>query len=343
MAEPIKVLVVDDSMVFRSFLLRELSDFDDINIIGTAASAADAEEKIKSLKPQVVTLDVEMPGMNGIDFLKSSAALKGLPVIVITSTPTSTFEVLSAGAIDFAKKPLMESQYDMKRFASRLHVMIVNARNAKPAAGRSGAVRPPIAQQGSFHTAPKKNAIIALGASTGGTDALVEVVKHFPADTPPVLIVQHMPAGFTKMYAARLNKECEMSCKEAEDGDRLVPGQIIVAAGEFHLRLEKDAKGYYITSRRGEKVSGHCPSVDVLFESVARTAGADAVGAILTGMGADGAEGLLKMRNAGAYTIGQNEETCVVYGMPCVAYKKGAVVKQLPLNEIGREILSKVR
>lgn len=342
MAEPIKVLVVDDSMVFRSFLLRELSDYDDINIIGTAASAADAEEKIKSLKPQVVTLDVEMPGMNGIDFLKSSAALKGLPVIVITSTPTSTFEALSAGAIDFAKKPLMESQYDMKRFASRIHVMIVNARNAKPVAGRSGAVRSPIVQN-RFSASPKKNAVIALGASTGGTDALVEVVKHFPADTPPVLIVQHMPAGFTKMYAQRLDKECEMSCKEAEDGDRLVPGQMIVAAGEYHLRLEKDAKGYYITSRRGEKVSGHCPSVDVLFESVAKTAGADAVGAILTGMGADGAEGLLKMRNAGAYTIGQNEETCVVYGMPGVAYKKGAVVKQLPLNEIGREILLKVR
>ena len=342
MAEPIKVLIVDDSMVFRSFLLRELPDFDDINIIGTAASAADAEEKIKSLKPQVVTLDVEMPGMNGIDFLKSSAALKGLPVIVITSTPTSTFEALSAGAIDFAKKPLMESQYDMKRFASRLHVMIVNARSANLGAGRNTAIRRPIAHN-NFHTTPKKNAIIALGASTGGTDALVEVVKHFPADTPPVLIVQHMPAGFTKMYAARLDKECEMSCKEAEDGDRLIPGQIIVAAGEFHLRLEKDAMGYYITSRRGEKVSGHCPSVDVLFESVAKTAGSNAVGAILTGMGADGAEGLLQMRNAGAYTIGQNEETCVVYGMPCVAYKKGAVAKQLPLNEIGREILSKVR
>lgn len=342
MAEPIKVLIVDDSMVFRSFLLRELSDFDDINIIGTAASAADAEEKIKSLKPQVVTLDVEMPGMNGIDFLKSSAALKGLPVIVITSTPTSTFEALSAGAIDFAKKPVMESQYDIKRFASRLHVMIVNARSANLGAGRNIAIRRPIAHN-NFHTTPKKNAIIALGASTGGTDALVEVVKHFPADTPPVLIVQHMPAGFTKMYAARLDKECEMSCKEAEDGDRLIPGQIIVAAGEFHLRLEKDAMGYYITSRRGEKVSGHCPSVDVLFESVAKTAGSDAVGAILTGMGADGAEGLLQMRNAGAYTIGQDEETCVVYGMPCVAYKKGAVTKQLPLNEIGREILSKVR
>ena len=342
MAEPIKVLIVDDSMVFRSFLLRELSDYDDISIIGTAASAADAEEKIKSLKPQVVTLDVEMPGMNGIDFLKSSAVIKGLPVIVITSTPTSAFDALGAGAVDFARKPVMESNYDMKRFASSLHNMIVNARNAKPVAGRSSTVRQPI-MQGSFRTAPKKNAIIALGASTGGTDALVEVVKHFPADTPPVIIVQHMPAGFTKMYAARLDKECEMSCKEAEDGDRLVPGQIIVAAGEYHLRLEKDAMGYYVTSRRGEKVSGHCPSVDVLFESVAKTAGSDAVGAILTGMGADGAEGLLKMRNAGAYTIGQDEETCVVYGMPCVAYKKGAVTKQLPLNEIGREILSKVR
>ncbi|MBQ8410502.1 MAG: chemotaxis protein CheB [Ruminiclostridium sp.] len=184
---------------------------------------------------------------------------------------------------------------------------------------------------------------MALGASTGGTDALVEVVKRLPANTPPVLITQHMPPTFTKMFAERIDRISPMRAKEAEDGDRLEQGLIIVAAGGNQMRLYKDARGYYITSRPGEKVSGHCTSVDVLFTSVAETAGSNAIGAILTGMGADGAEGLLKMREAGAYTIGQDEETCVVYGMPGVAYKKGAVMTQLPLQKIAEHIISKVK
>ncbi len=186
----------------------------------------------------------------------------------------------------------------------------------------------------------KSDAVIALGASTGGTDALIKVVKEFPEDTPPVLIVQHMPAGFTKMYADRLNKICKMNAKEAEDGDRLRRGLIILGAGDYHMRLCKDSRGYYISSKKGERVSGHCPSVDVMFSSVAETAGADAIGAIFTGMGRDGADGLLKMRNAGAFTIGQDKETCVVYGMPMEAYNIGAVEVQAPLEKIASIILS---
>lgn len=186
----------------------------------------------------------------------------------------------------------------------------------------------------------KSDAIIALGASTGGTEALIEVIKYFPKDTPPVIIVQHMPAGFTKMYADRLNRICKMDVKEAEDGDRLRQGLIILAAGEYHLQLHKDSRGYYISSKVGERVSGHCPSVDVMFNSVAEVAGSKAIGAIFTGMGRDGADGLLKMRKAGAFTIGQNKETCVVYGMPMEAYNIGAVEVQAPLGEIAEIILN---
>ena len=188
----------------------------------------------------------------------------------------------------------------------------------------------------------KTDVIIALGASTGGTEALEQVVKVFPEDTPPVIIVQHMPAGFTKLYSERLNRNCKMQVKEAEDGDRLRRGLIIIGAGEHHLRLCRDARGYFVSSKAGEKVSGHCPSVDVMFTSVSEVAGANAIGAILTGMGRDGASGLLKMRNAGAFTIGQDKESCVVYGMPMEAFNIGAVEIQAPLYNIPDIILNQL-
>ena len=181
--------------------------------------------------------------------------------------------------------------------------------------------------------------LIAIGASTGGTDAIIEVVKELPADTPPVVIVQHMPVGFTKMYADRLDRICKMNAKEAEDGDRLRQGLIILGHGSEQLEVHKDTLGYYVTSKPGEKVSGHCPSVDVLFSSVAKAAGKDAIGVILTGMGRDGASGLGEMKKNGAYTIGQDKESCVVYGMPCVAFEEGAVSKQAPLSEIKNIII----
>lgn len=342
MSDRIKVLVVDDSFLFRSYMMKELSNFEDIEVVGLAMDTTEARKKITDLKPDVVTLDVEMPGMSGIDFLKNYLNEYKLPFIVVTSKPEFAFDAMSAGAIDFVKKPLMRTSDDGESFIRKIVNRIRVSKSARimPLSEKSG-VKSTVSRSIGI-SGTNTNKIIALGASTGGTEALLEVVKRFPADSPPVVIVQHMPANFTKMYAARMNSCCPMNVKEAEDGDRLTRGQVIIAAGEFHLTLEKDARGYYVKSRRGEKVSGHCPSVDVLFESVARTAGKDAIGAILTGMGSDGAEGLLKMRNAGAYTIGQDEESCVVYGMPGVAYKIGAVMKQLPLNGIAEEILSKV-
>lgn len=338
----IRVLTVDDSILFRTIIKNEFSKIDDIEIIDTAANAAEAEEKIMRLNPDVVTMDVEMPGMNGIDFIRSFLPKKRVPFIVITSSPTRAFDAISAGAIEFMKKPLVQNSADMNAFCTRLASVIRFSAKAKV---RVQPIKPPSIQVTpiTLSGAAKPNKIIALGASTGGTDALIEVVKRLPANSPPVVIVQHMPAGFTHMYAERLDRICAMSAKEAEDGDRLRPGLIVVGAGEFHLTLEKDARGYFVSSKRGAKVSGHCPSVDVLFESVAKTAGPNAVGAILTGMGADGAEGLLKMRKAGGYTIGQDEASCVVYGMPGVAFKIGAVMKQLPLDKIAEEIISKVK
>ncbi|MGN0589074.1 MAG: chemotaxis response regulator protein-glutamate methylesterase [Ruminiclostridium sp.] len=342
MSDKIKVLVVDDSFLFRSYMMKELSVFDDIEVVGLAMDAEEARVKITELKPDVVTLDIEMPGMNGIDFLKTYLNEYRLPFIVITSKPEYAFDAMSAGAIDFVNKSSMRTSDDGKSFIRKLVNRIRVAKSAKIRTLSEKSGLNPVVSRPVGISENNSGRIIALGASTGGTEALIEVVKRLPANSPPVVIVQHMPANFTKMYAARMNSCCPMNVKEAEDGDRLVNGQAIIAAGEFHLTLEKDARGYYVKSRRGEKVSGHCPSVDVLFESVARTAGKDAIGAILTGMGSDGAEGLLKMRNAGAYTIGQDEESCVVYGMPGVAYKIGAVMKQLPLNGIAEEILSKV-
>ena len=338
----IRVLTVDDSILFRTVIKNEFAKIDDIVIIDTAANAAEAEEKIMRLNPDVVTMDVEMPGMNGIDFIKSFLPKKRIPFIVITSSPTRAFDAISAGAVEFMKKPLVHNSAEMSSFCERLASVIRFSASAKV---RQAPVRPISTPQSTLNlpTGGRANSVIALGASTGGTDALIEVVKRLPANSPPVVIVQHMPPGFTQMYAERLNKICKMSCKEAEDGDRLRPGLIIVGAGGFQLRLQKDARGYYVTSKPGAKVSGHCPSVDVLFESVAESAGPHAVGAILTGMGADGAEGLLKMRQRGAYTIGQDEATCVVYGMPAVAFKNGAVMKQLPLDKIAEEIIAKIK
>ena len=366
LVKSIKVLVVDDSLLFRETLKNKLSEEKTIDVIGVAVDSSDAYEKIKQLKPDVVTLDVEMPGLNGIDFLKKLIPEYPIPVVVVSSAPITALDALQAGAVDFVRKPRVQSQTDFNAFISELIVKIkigsiAKVRQAskpvqrafnsqstdreakpvhKPTVAPSTSVRNPIFNR---NVVASDKTVIAIGASTGGTEAIIEVVKDLPASTPGIVIVQHMPAGFTKMYSERLNRICKMSVKEAEDGDRVVTGQIIVAAGEFHMRLKKDAKGYYVSSKRGEKVSGHCPSVDVLFESVADTAGKDAYGVILTGMGADGARGMLKMRQKGAYTIGQDKDSCVVYGMPMVAFNNGGVAKQLPLEQIGEHLLTVIK
>lgn len=334
----IKVLICDDSILFREMLAKSLNQDPEIEVIATASDVYEARDKIVELKPDVLTLDVEMPKMSGIDFLKKLIPQYPIPVVVVSSSPVNAFEALSAGAVDYIKKPVANGLAAVQLFANKLcqKVKIAAVAKVKPnnAIDRNDEITKSV-----IDTAKTRNRIIALGASTGGTDALQAVVQDLPATTPGIIIVQHMPAGFTKMYAERLNRICKMTVKEAVDGDRVETGKIIVAAGEYHLRLCKDAKGYYVSSQRGEKVSGHCPSVDVMFDSVASVAGKNAIGAILTGMGSDGAKGLLKLRQTGAFTIGQDKESCVVYGMPMVAYNIGAVAKQAALHDIPKIIL----
>lgn len=341
----IRLLIVDDSIFFRKALSNALSSDPRIEVVGMAVDAMDAMSKITSLRPDVVTLDVEMPKLNGIDFLKKLIPIHPIPVVVVSSLPLRVLDALDAGAVDFVRKADGTSPDAMKNFMSELIIKIKIASTAQVGKVKKAA---PSSATAAMKSIPKpltllgntdKNTIIAIGASTGGTEAILEVVKDLPATTPGIIIVQHMPPVFTNMYAQRLDRCCKMSVKEAQNGDRIEPGKIIIAAGEYHLRLAKDARGYYVKSEPGEKVSGHCPSVDVMFESVAAVAGANAMGIELTGMGADGAKGLLKMRQAGAYTVGQDKDSCVVYGMPMVAFNIGAVQKQLPLSDIGAEII----
>lgn len=337
----IKVLVVDDSLVFRETLSRLLGAEIGIEVIGTAVDAFSAKEKLEKITPDVLILDVELPKVSGIDFLKELLPKRPIPTVVVTSTAISAFDAISAGAVDFVKKPLVRSRTDIEDFAKLLAQKIKIASIAKVKLYSHPADKPALAATANLTlgTVGNKNLVIALGASTGGTDALLAVVQDLPANTPGIVIVQHMPPVFTRMYAERLNRICKMSCKEAQDGDRVETGKIIIGAGGFHLRLARDSRGYYVTSKEGEKVSGHCPSVDVLFDSVADAAGKNAVAAILTGMGADGAKGLKKIRDKGGFTIGQDKETCVVYGMPMVAYQQGAVCQQAPLTKIPEIIL----
>jgi len=365
MAEKIRVLIVDDSVFFREFMSRSLSADPAIEVVGVASNAFEAEEKIKSLKPTVVTLDIEMPRMRGTDFLRHIKPLyPNLQVVVISSVSGIVFEALQAGAVDFVSKPNSQVKMDNAAFIAetlqKIKIAAIAMRTKTAAAGRPAPSPQPDAETSAHKTAPGRpavtplpitgpvrfknpNTIIAIGASTGGTEAILTVLKDLPENTPGIVIVQHMPAYFTAMYAERLNKICKIRVREAKDGDRVEQGLALLApGGDRQMRVHKDARGYYVRLTQEEKVSGHCPSVDVLFESVAKAAGKDSVGVILTGMGGDGAKSLLLMRKQGAYTIGQDQESCVVYGMPMVAYNLGAVVDQLPLSQIGSAILRKL-
>lgn len=333
----IRVLIVDDSMLFRKTLEQGLSQDPRIEVIGSAVDPMDAMNKIKQLQPDVVTMDVEMPKMNGIDFIKRLIPIHPIPVVVVSSLPLNVLDALSAGAVDFVKKPAVKSPNDVKNFINDLSLKIKIASTAR--VRRPAAVPTPHPLSLSSLSASADNTIIAIGASTGGTEAILSVVRDLPASTPGIIVVQHMPPVFTNMYAQRLDRICKMHVVEATNGDRVEQGKIIIGAGGLQLRLAKDPRGYYVKSEGSEKIGGFCPAVDVLFDSVAAVAGRNAMGVILTGMGGDGSKGLLKMRKAGAYTVGQDKESCVVYGMPMVAFKIGAVQKQLPLDRIGGEII----
>lgn len=352
----IRVLVVDDSAVYRTLINTNLSKKPGIVVVGIARDAYDAEQKIAQLKPDVLSLDVEMPKMSGIELTKKLMAKSALPIILVSAANMNVFDALQAGAVDFVKKPDANRSVSPEAFIDELYNKIKIASVAKVsrkpaptvAPAKSAAVQSSglAAKTGSALFGPKNcpknicdSVIIALGASTGGTEATLAVLNRLPAMIPPILVVQHMPPGFTKLYAERLNRICEMNVKEAEDGDLVVPGQVYIAPGDVQMSLTRMGNTYKLKCRGTEKVSGHCPSVDVLFNSVASVSAKKNVGIILTGMGKDGAAGLLEMRKKGAYTFGESKESCVVYGMPMVAQNIGAVMVQAGCTEIPNLLL----
>ncbi|MBB2818890.1 UNVERIFIED_ORG: two-component system chemotaxis response regulator CheB [Rhizobium esperanzae] len=336
MSAPARVLVVDDSPTMRGLITAVLSSDPEVNVIGQAGDALEAREAIKRLNPDVVTLDIEMPNMNGLDFLEKIMTLRPMPVIMV-STMThrgaeATLAALEIGAFDCVGKP---GPGEPRPFGDLAEKVKAAARTQRQFSQPVVAATPP-PSVADFRVGRK---IVAIGSSTGGVEALIAVLQKFPANCPPTVITQHMPPTFTKSFAERLNRLCAPVVQEATDGARLEIGKIYLApGGERHLQVTgASAPCCRLVDR--PPVNGHRPSVDVLFDSVAELAGRNAVGVILTGMGRDGAAGLLKMRHAGARTLGQNEKTCVVYGMPRVAHELGAVEQQLPLCAIGEEIL----
>ena len=330
--QSIKVLIVEDSIVFRELLVQNLSKDPEIQVVATARDPYEAREAIVRYHPDVMTLDVELPRMSGIEFLRKLMPQYPLPVVVISSLSDKVFDALNAGAVDFVAKPAVSSREQLENFIK--NDLLVKVKVASKA--QVGNLKKPVIEQSQQHLSVKsQDLIVAIGASTGGTEAICEVTKGFGTDIPGIVVVQHMPPGFTDMYAKRLNSQFPLKVKEAETGDKVLPGTMLIApGGDRHMRLVKVHGEYQVECRRAPKVNGHCPSVEVLFDSVAKTAGKNAVGIILTGMGGDGAKGLLAMRRAGARTIGQDESTCVVYGMPKVAYDIGAVEYQEKLSDI---------
>lgn len=332
----IKVLVVDDSALIREVLTRMLTRDGDIVVVGTATDPIDAREKIKALDPDVVTLDIEMPNMNGLQFLERLMRLRPTPVVMVSTLTkkgaSETLLALELGAVDFVAKPSAEFAGGIETFGASLRDKIrAAARSDVRGQSIHRAEAPKVAVKSA---AAPAGAIIAIGASTGGVEAIRTVLSTMPADCPPVVIGQHMPAGFTARFAARLDELCALTVVEAEDRMPLMLGHAYVARGDYHLRVERSSGQLKARLSHDELESGHRPSVDVLFASVARAAGPLAVGAILTGMGRDGARGLKLMREAGAYTLGQSQASCLVYGMPRVAFEEGALVEQAPLDAI---------
>lgn len=335
-AKKIRVLVVDDSLFMREFIASEISKDQGIEVVGKASDPFEARDKIIELTPDVMTLDIQMPKMNGIEFLKKLMPQYPLPVVVVSSVDGVVFDALDAGAVDFINKSGMKNEREKQSFISELVVKLKIASIAKVGKHKHSPARGAIAQKAVGDA--RGDSIIAIGASTGGTEATAGVLKQLGNDLPGIVIVQHMPPVFTKLYAERLNNECAMEVKEASNGDIVRPGTALIAPGGLQMYVVKRGASLRVECREGEKVSGHCPSVDVLFDSVSKLRGINSLGIILTGMGSDGAKGLLAMKKAGASTIGQDKQTCVVYGMPAVAYNIGAVDVQLPLAGMPRQI-----
>lgn len=357
--EKIKVLVVEDSLMFRSLLVKYINMVPDMQVVAVASDPFEARDAILKYNPDVMTLDIELPKMDGIEFLRKLMPQYPLRTIVISSLSKRVFDALHAGAVDFVAKPATTDKAALEDFVKNelpgkikiaatatirksYSQKLRDIRNAENGVnGGIGKSNFTSNDDDSRELLKKDDSfIVAIGASTGGTEATTAILDQFGSDIPGVVITQHMPEGFTKMYAERLNHRLKnrLKVKEAQTGDIILPGHVFIApGGEKHMEIVRNNNQYKIVLRRADKVNGHRPSVEVLFESVAKEAGKNAVGIILTGMGGDGAKGLLAMRNAGARTIGQDESTCVVYGMPRVAYEMGAVEYQEKLLDIPKK------
>jgi len=346
----IRVLVVDDSALMRQLLARLLGSDPGIEVVGAAADAARARERVVALAPDVMTLDVEMPGMDGLAFLEELMDRRPMPVVMVSSLTAAgcvtTLRALELGAVDFVTKPADDVRHRMTEVARELIDKVKVAAAARvrrrPAAARAP-VPPPAVRKARPAASCAPGPVIAVGASTGGPEALREFLAALPPDAPGVLVVQHMPVRFTRAFADRLDGICALRVKEAEDGDVVAAGRALIAPGDRHMRLARAGAGYRVRLDTAAPLHGHRPAVDVLFGSCAEHAAGRAIGVLLTGMGEDGARGLLSMRRAGAFTLGQSAESCVVFGMPKSAAALGAVAALLPLGKLAPAVLARAR
>lgn len=340
----IKVLVIDDSALIRSLLTEIINSQKDMEVIGAAPDPLVAREMIKQLNPDVLTLDVEMPKMDGLDFLEKLMRLRPMPVLMVSTLTERgseiTMRALELGAVDFVTKPKSSITEGMRSYTVEITDKIRAAAQAKVSQ-----ISKPVASTASAAPSMLKNPLISseklliIGASTGGTEAIKAFLMQMPSDCPGILITQHMPAGFTKSFANRLDSLCKISVKEAEGGERILPGHAFIAPGDKHLMLSRSGANYVTQLSDAPPMSRHKPSVDVLFDSAATYAGKNAIGIIMTGMGKDGAAGMAKMRQAGAFNFAQNEESCVVYGMPREAVAHGGVNEVAHLNDLPKLVL----
>ncbi|MDP4132692.1 MAG: chemotaxis response regulator protein-glutamate methylesterase [Bacillota bacterium] len=334
MTNKIRVLIVDDSPLFVK-AIEEILNTEDFEVVGTSYDAFDAGDKLIKLKPDVVTLDVEMPKMTGIEFLKLLLPKYPVPVVMVSSASGSVFDAINAGAVDFVEKPSGLNKENISLFKSELITKIKIASIAVLGKKTNNNVN----TISRLNSPQKNDIIIAMGASTGGTEAIEQILRAFPKEMPGIVIVQHMPPVFTQIYAKRLNSICEMEIVEASDGDLILPGKVLIAPGGKQLSISKSGLKPTVHCYNGEKVNGLAPSVDVTFNSMADIIGGRSLGVLLTGMGKDGAKGLLEMKKKGAYTIAQDEKSCIVYGMPKEAISLGAAKKISPLDNIAEEII----
>ena len=333
--ERLKVLVVDDSAIFRGILTKSISSDPELEVVASAVDPFDARDKIIQYDPDIMVCDVVMPKMDGIEFIRKLLPQYPLRVVVVSSVSESVLDAMSAGAIDFVAKPDIGLGRTKDVFLTELisKIKVAATANISHPKNETNPVRRTI-----NNSSVTEKKLIAIGASTGGTEALFSILKQLPPTLPGIVIVQHIPPVFSRMFAERMNNSTQLNVKEAKNGDIIENGTVLIAPGDKHLKVKKSGNILKVEVSAGEKVSGHCPSVDVLFESVAQTCGRNAVGIILTGMGRDGARGLLAMREAGARTIGQDEASCVVYGMPKTAFDIGAVEIQVHLSNVPQAI-----